>query len=119
MIKLLPWGKRILVRLDKVKEKTTEGGVILPDMHSEESRVGTILAIGDGVNEERTRRRKWFQFWKRKKWIEGTEIKKGQRILVQFYAGISVHMVGENILDDTLRIITESNIQSLVEEKDG
>jgi co-chaperonin GroES (HSP10) len=118
-MKIIPWDKRVYVKLDKVEEKKSEGGILLPDKHSEESRLATILAIGDMVNEERTRRRKWFQIWKRRKWIDGTEIKPGQRIVVQFYAGISLHMVTGGMLDDTRRLITESNILCLVEEEDG
>lgn len=115
-MKLIPWDKRILVELDKVQEQVTDGGIVLPDKHHEESRAATVLAIGSRVNEEWTRYKKWYQFWKPKSWVNGRSIQPGQRILITFYAGIVVHMVKQGIIDDTRRIITESNILSLVEE---
>lgn len=101
-MKIIPYGKNIYVILDKVEEKTTEGGILLPDMHSEETREGTIIAVGDRVNAERKKEEKL--------------IEVGQRILVQFYAGVSIHSVTKNILDDTHRLITESNVMALIEE---
>jgi len=42
--------------------------------------------------------------------------KVGDRVLVQFYGGIPIHLVKEGILDDTHRIFTESEILTGVEE---
>jgi len=106
-MKILPKGYRVYVVLDRVEEgqssggvylpgkhSEASGGVYLPGKHSEESRIGTIKAIGEDVED----------------------YKVGDRVLVQFYAGIAIHLVKEDILDDTHRIFNASNILSVVEE---
>ena len=94
-LKIIPQGLRLLIRLNKVGEMKTEGGVILPDSHSEESRLGTILAIGDEVDKK---------------------FKIGDQILIAFFSGTILHFPGEGMSDDTVRMITQSEIMALVEE---
>ena len=95
-LKIIPQGNRILIKLNKVAETKTKGGVILPDSHSEESRLGTIIAIGDEVDKK-------FEI--------------GNQILVAFFSGIVLHFPGEGLTDDTVRMITESEIMAKVEEE--
>lgn len=90
-LKIIPQGLRLLIRLNPVEEKKTEGGVILPTRHSEESRLGTIIAIGDEVNKK---------------------FKVGDQILVAFFSGTVLHFPAEGVLDDTIRMITESEIMA-------
>jgi len=92
-MKITPKGYKVYVVLDKV-EAGMVNGVYLPDKHVEQSRIGTIKAIGKDVED----------------------YKVGDRVLVQFYAGIAVHLVKEGILDDTHRLFNMSNILSVVEE---
>jgi len=101
-MKIRPWGRNIYVKLDKVGEGITDGGIILPEMHSEESRVGTILSMGDRVNSNREDGERFLE--------------QGMRVLIQFYAGVAIHLVSSDITDDTHRIITESNVLGVVEE---
>lgn len=89
-----PVGKKVLVKLNPVEEKTTKGGIILPDLHHEEFRVGFILAIGDEVND----------------------FKVGDKILVGWIFGDSVHIPDQGILDDTLRMGTQAAIWAKIED---
>ena len=94
-LKIIPQGLRLLIRLNEVKQMKTKGGVILPDAHSEESRLGTIIAIGDKVDKK---------------------FKVGDQILLAFFSGTVLHFPGEGMVDDTVRMITESEIMALIEE---
>lgn len=92
--KIVPQGKRLLVQLSPIKEMKTKGGVIIPGVHSEESRIGTIIATGDEVDKK---------------------YKPGVSILLAFFSGTVLHFPGEGVLDDTIRMITQSEIMGLIE----
>ena len=83
-----PVGKRVLVQLNSVKEQKTEGGIILPDLHHEESRIGVILAKGGEVDD----------------------FDVGDKILVGWGFGTPIHFPDQGILDDTIRIGTQMEI---------
>ena len=89
-----PAGKKVLVELNPVGEKKTAGGVILPDLHHEEFRIGFILAVGDEVKG----------------------FKDGDKILVGWVFGESVHLPDRGILDDTIRMGTQSEIWAKLEK---
>lgn len=90
----LPQGKRMLVRLNEVEEEVTRGGIIMPAKHHEESRIGTIEAVGPEV----------------------TRYSNGQRVVTTFYAGVALHLPKYGILNDTHRIIEEDAVQCVFEE---
>lgn len=94
--KIHPVGKRVLIQLNPVEELTTEGGIVLPDLHHEENRIGVILAVGDEVNER-------FQ--------------PGDKILVGWVFGDALHFPGEGITDDTIRMGTQSEIWAKLSEE--
>ncbi len=50
-MKLIPQGYRLLVRLNKVEEYTTKGGIVIPDKNSQITRIGTVLAVGDKITD--------------------------------------------------------------------
>ena len=85
---LKPCGIRVLVKLNPVKEMKTEGGIYIQDMHSEQTREGEILAVGDEV----------FNFF------------RNERIIISYNAGTVLHFPGSQILDDTLRVISQHEI---------
>ena len=95
MKKITPQGKRVLIKLNKVEQITTKGGIVLPDAHSEESRLGTIIALGDEVDKK---------------------FKIGEQILIAFFSGTVLHFPGEGLTDDTIRMITQSEIMAKVSE---
>lgn len=89
-----PVGKKVFVELSPVKEKKTAGGIVLPDLHHEEFRIGFILAKGKEVDD----------------------FEVGDKILVGWVFGESIHLPDKDILDDTLRVGTQSEIWAKLEE---
>ncbi|MBR1582517.1 MAG: co-chaperone GroES [Spirochaetales bacterium] len=81
-----PLGERVLVKMDKVEEKTA-GGIFIPQTAQEKTQIAVVKAIGDEVKT----------------------VKVGQKILHDKYAGTSVKMDGEEYLilniKDVLAII--------------
>ncbi len=81
-----PLGERVLVKMDKVEEKTA-GGIFIPQTAQEKTQRAVVEAIGDEVKT----------------------VKVGQKILHDKYAGTSVKMDGEEYLilniKDVLAII--------------
>ena len=98
-MKVIPQGYRMLVRLNPVEEYTTEGGIIVPDKNSQITRIGTILAVGDKVNE------KW---------------KVDDLFICDYTAGSvldSPHLSELKPKQDTLRIIVQEDIMARIEEE--
>jgi chaperonin GroES len=94
-MKLKPLQDRILVQRIE-EEKTTKGGIIIPDTAKEKPAEGKVVAVGNGKLAEDGKR-------------IALEIKKGDRILFGKYAGTEVKIEGEEYLilreDDVLGII--------------
>ena len=70
-----PLGERVLVKMDKVEEKTA-GGIFIPQTAQEKTQIAVVEAIGDDVKT----------------------IKVGQKILHDKYAGTQVKMDNEEYL---------------------
>lgn len=94
-----PRGDSLYVVFDTVKEKTTKGGIIVPDLHSELVRTGTVKAIGKGV----------------------TMYKVGERVAAVYLAGTDLTFIDSSFEEDAHRIIAESNLLCVLhdEEKPG
>jgi len=94
-MKLKPLQDRILVQRIE-EEKTTKGGIIIPDTAKEKPAEGKVVAVGHGKLGEDGKR-------------IALEIKKGDRILFGKYSGTEVKIEGEDYLilreDDVLGII--------------
>jgi len=94
-MKLKPLQDRILVQRIE-EEKTTKGGIIIPDTAKEKPAEGKVIAVGNGKMGEDGKRM-------------ALEIKKGDRILFGKYSGTEVKIEGEDYLilreDDVLGII--------------
>lgn len=67
---LVPRSGRVYAVLNSVEERKTSGGIIIPGQHSEQTRIGTIRAIGPDCGD----------------------LKVGDRVLVSYYAGVVVDM---------------------------
>jgi len=89
-----PVGKRILIRLNLVGERKTEGGIILPDLHREPCRIGYVLAIGEEVDR----------------------VKVGDKILVSWIFGDVLDFPDRSLNDDTVRMGTQSEIWAKIKE---
>jgi len=94
-MKLKPLQDRILLQRIE-EEKTTKGGIIIPDTAKEKPAEGKVVAVGNGKLSEDGKR-------------IALEIKKGDRILFGKYSGTEVKIEGEDYLilreDDVLGII--------------
>lgn len=94
-MKLKPLQDRILVQRIE-EEKTTKGGIIIPDTAKEKPAEGKVVAVGNGKLGEDGKR-------------IALELKKGDRILFGKYSGTEVKIEGEEYLilreDDVLGII--------------
>jgi len=90
-----PLQDRILVQRIE-EEKTTKGGIIIPDTAKEKPAEGKVVAVGNGKVGEDGKR-------------IALEVKKGDRILFGKYSGTEVKIEGEEYLimreDDVLGII--------------
>jgi chaperonin GroES len=94
-MKLRPLQDRILVQRVE-EEKTTKGGIIIPDTAKEKPVEGKVVAVGTGKVGDDGKR-------------IALEVKKGDRILFGKYSGTEVKIEGEEYLilreDDVLGII--------------
>ena len=94
-MKIRPLHDRILVQRVE-EEKTTKGGIIIPDTAKEKPIEGKVIAAGNGrVGDDGKK--------------IPLEVKKGDRILFGKYGGTEVKIEGEEYLimreDDVLGII--------------
>lgn len=93
-MRLVPLGDNIIVRLDQVKSEKI-GSIIMPDMHSVPSRIGTIVAVGPGA----------------------VGFAAGGRVIVNYYNGVEIEMPRFRIVGDCLRVVTSREIISRIEDE--
>ena len=74
-MKIKPLGERVLVKMDKVEEKTA-GGIFIPQTAQEKTQIAVVEAIGDEVKS----------------------VKVGEKILHDKYAGTTFKQDGEEYL---------------------
>jgi len=90
-MKIQPLGKRVLAKKIEIEERTSAGGIVLPDnVKSEKVVRAKVLAIGTD---------------------EKFEVKVGDEIIVGNYSGTEIEQ-GE----DKLILVKESDILGIVEE---
>ncbi|MPY72290.1 MAG: co-chaperone GroES [Alphaproteobacteria bacterium] len=91
-----PLHDRVLVR--RVEEdKTTSGGIIIPDTAKEKPSQGEILAVGPGARNEKGD-------------LVPLDVKVGDRVLFGKWSGTEVKMDGEELL-----IMKETDIMGVLE----
>lgn len=73
--KIKPLGKRILVKREQ--QKTTKGGIFLPDSAQEKPKHGEVVAVGPGMINEDGK-------------LQKLEVIVGDKILFSSYAGVEV-----------------------------
>ena len=94
--KLKPLGARVVVKALE-REEITKSGIVLPDTAKEKPQEGKVLAVGPGDRDEDGKR-------------IPVELKEGDRVLFQKYAGTEFKMDGEELL-----ILSEKDILAIVE----
>ncbi len=90
-----PLHDRVIVRRME-EEKTSAGGIVLPDSATEKPSTGEIIAVGNGrVNESGD--------------VRPLDVKVGDKVLFGKYAGTEIKNDGEDLLvmreDDIVAII--------------
>ena len=91
-----PLHDRVVVRrLDE--EKTTAGGIALPDSATEKPMEGEVLSVGNGKISENGD-------------VRPLDVKAGDKVLFGKYSGTEVKVDGEELL-----IMREDDIMAIVE----
>lgn len=94
-MKIKPLGDRIVVKRVEA-EKTTAGGIVLPDSAKEKPQRGKVIAVGEGRMLDSGERAK-------------PSVKKGDEVVFTSYAGTEVTVGKEEVL-----IMSESDILAVV-----
>lgn len=95
-MKVKPLQDRVLVKRIEEEEKT-KGGIIIPDTAKEKPQEGLVIAVGRGRILEDGK-------------VLPLDVKEGDRILFQKYAGTEIKIEGEEHL-----IMREEDIMGVVE----
>ena len=92
-----PLHDRILVRrLDE--EKTTAGGIVIPDSASEKPSQGEVVAVGKGKLLDDGK-------------VQVLDVKAGDTVLFGKYSGTEVKVDGEELL-----VMREDDVMGIVEK---
>jgi len=94
-MKLRPLHDRVVIKRTE-EERTSPGGIVIPDTAAEKPIRGEVIAVGQGKILENGEVRK-------------LELKKGDKVLFGKYAGTEVKVDGEELLvmreDDVMAVI--------------
>lgn len=91
-----PLHDRVVVRRIDEEEKTA-GGIIIPDTAKEKPQEGEVVAVGNGVVNEKGE-------------VTPLDVKAGDRVLFGKWSGNEVKIDGEDLL-----IMKESDILGVIE----
>lgn len=96
IILLKPLGDRILVQVDEEKEQTV-GGIVLANNAKEKPQTGEVVAVGDGAQTPDGK-------------IIPLNIKKGDKVLYDKYAGSEVKYEGNKYL-----VMHEKDVMAIID----
>ena len=95
-MKIRPLHDRVIVRRME-EERTSAGGIVIPDSATEKPAQGEILAVGKGkVNDKGD--------------VSPLDVKVGDKVLFGKYAGTEVKVEGEELL-----VMREEDIMGVIE----
>jgi chaperonin GroES len=97
-MKIRPLHDRVIVkRLEE--ERTSPGGIVIPDSAAEKPSQGKVIAIGKGkILEDGT--------------VRALDVKVGDKILFGKYSGTEVKVDGDDLL-----VMREEDIMAIIEGK--
>lgn len=83
-----PLSDRVLIRRDEVKEEMSAGGIVMPETRSKEGTgaMAEVVAVGPGR-----------YFPKLDRVVPVTDVKPGDRVVTNRYAGQGVEVDGEEL----------------------
>ena len=93
---LKPLGDRLVVR-PTPREEMTKSGIVLPDTAKERPQEGTIVSVGPGRTLDDGK-------------IEKMEVREGQKVLFQKYAGTEFKLDDEDLL-----ILSQKDVLAVIE----
>ena len=97
-MKIRPLHDRVVVRRTE-EERTSPGGIVLPDSATEKPIQGVVVAVGNGKVLEDGSQRK-------------LDLKKGDKILFGKYSGTEVKVDGDELL-----VMREDDVMAVIEGK--
>ena len=98
-LKLQPLGDRVVLEREE-SQRTTAGGIVLPDTAKDKPARGTVVSVGDGkLLDDGTRSK--------------PQVKAGDRVLFSSYAGDEF-----KIGDQELLLMREDDILAVIESRD-
>lgn len=95
-MKIRPLHDRVIVRRME-EERTSAGGIVIPDSATEKPAQGEILAVGKGKISENGD-------------VTPLDVKVGDKVLFGKYAGTEVKVEGEELL-----VMREEDIMGVIE----
>ena len=95
-LKLRPLHDRVIVQREE-EERTSPGGIVIPDTATEKPIQGKILAVGNGKILDSGD-------------VRALDVKVGDKILFGKYSGTEVKVEGEDLL-----VMREEDIMAVVE----
>jgi chaperonin GroES len=95
-MKIRPLHDRVIIKRQE-EERTTPGGIVIPDSAAEKPIRGKVIAVGNGKILEDGSVRK-------------LDLKKGDNVLFGKYSGTEVKMDGEELL-----VMREEDIMAVIE----
>ena len=95
-LKLRPLHDRVIVRREE-EERTSPGGIVIPDTATEKPIQGKILAVGNGKILDGGD-------------VRALDVKVGDKVLFGKYSGTEVKVEGEDLL-----VMREEDIMAVVE----
>jgi chaperonin GroES len=94
---LRPLHDRVVI-LRMEEERTSPGGIVIPDTAAEKPILGEVIAVGPGKFTEKGERRT-------------PDVKRGDRVLFGKYSGTEVKLNGSEYI-----VMREDDIMAIVEE---
>jgi len=95
-MKIRPLHDRVIIRRME-EERTTAGGIVIPDAATEKPIQGEVMAVGNGKILENGE-------------VRALDVKVGDKVLFGKYAGNEVKIEGEELL-----VMREEDIMGVVE----
>jgi len=95
-MKIRPLHDRVIVKRME-EERTTAGGIVIPDSATEKPSRGEILAVGNGKITDSGD-------------VRALDVKVGDKVLFGKYAGTEVKVDGEDLL-----VMREEDIMAVIE----
>lgn len=96
-MKIRPLNDRVIVRRLE-EERTSPGGIVIPDTAAEKPMRGEVLAVGSGKTLDNGQ-------------VRALQVKAGDKVLFGKYSGTEVKLDGEEIL-----VMREDDIMAVLED---